>query len=259
MTAQVQEHFPAAALSRSGLGDRLRAGASAGLRDIAPIIVGLAPFGLALGVAVDESSVPDAAGWLVSLLLYGGSSQFAAMSIVDAGGSVVAAVVAGLVINARLLMYGAAMAPRFDGQPTWFRWIGPLTIVDQTFAIIGNRHERDPQWFRGYWLTAGVVLGAAWLSLIGVGILAGAVLPPRLSLDFAVPVMFVAVLVPRLKNTPQRAAALTAAVTTACGLALPHGIGLLLGALLGALAGVLIHRVRASASEPAGGDNRRTA
>lgn len=227
---------------RPGDQRHVRTGARAGLGDIVPVIIGLAPFALALGVAVDESSVPDAAGWFASLLVYAGSSQFTALAVVDAGGSAIAAVLAGLVINARLLVYGAALAPRFVAQPTWFRWLGPATIVDQTFALIDRRPERNPEWFRGYWLSAGAVLGAAYLALIGVGVLAGPVIPSRLSLDFAFPIMFIAMLVPKLTENAGRAAALAAAVTTASTLGLPHGLGLLLGGLVGALAGVLTAR-----------------
>lgn len=233
------------ARSAADVGASVRAGARAGVRDILPIVVGLAPFALALGVVVDRSAVPDVAGWLASLPLYAGSSQFAVLSIIDAGGSAAGAIAAGLIINARLLMYGAALAPRFASQPRWFRWFGPSTIVDQTFALANTRRERDPAWFRGYWITAGAVLGVAYVGVIGVGILAGPVLPPRLALDFAVPVMFVAVLVPALRDAPRRAAALTGAVVTAAALVLPHGMGLLAGGLLGALAGVTIARRRA--------------
>lgn len=218
-----------------------------GLSDAVPLAIGLLPFALMLGVAIHDSAMSDVAGLALSLTIMAGAAQFATMAIVDAGGSLLAAVVAGLVINARMIMYAAALAPRFEGQPTWFRWAGVHTIVDQTFALVTSRPERDRDWFRGYWLGASGLLAGTYATLIAVGIHTGPILPEGLSLEFAVPIMFLAMLMPGLSDTPRRAAALTAATITAATLGLPHGLGLLLGAVAGAAAGALVaHR----ATEP---------
>jgi predicted branched-subunit amino acid permease len=220
----------------------VRAGVIAGLSDVVPVVIGLVPFALLVGVAVGESPIPDLAGLVLSFLVGAGASQMATLTIVDGGGAVATAVLAGLVINARLVMYAAALAPRFRAQPAWFRWAGPHTIVDQTFALTMRRSERDPAWFRGYWLGVSGLLVTCWVGVIAVGIVAGPVLPPGLSLDFTVPVMFVALLMPLLTDPPRRVAALTAAVTTVPALHLPHGLGLLLGVVVGAAAGALVSR-----------------
>lgn len=216
----------------------------AGLSDAAPFAVGLVPLGIMLGVAVDASSLPDGVGLLLSFLVSAGASQFATMSIVDGGGSLLTAVLAGLVINARLLMYAAALAPRFADQPAWFRWAGPHTIVDQTFALVSTREERHPGWFRRYWLGASGLLLALYLGGILLGIVAGQVVPAGLSLEFTIPVLFLAMLMPGLRDTPRRGAALAAAVVTVATLDLPHGLGLLLGALAGAITGASVARRR---------------
>lgn len=220
----------------------LGAGASAGVRDILPVATAVAPFAVVLGVAIDAASVHDVAGGLLAPVVYAGASQFAAMSVVDAGGTLLAAAGTGLVINARVAMYGAALASRFRGQPAWFRWIAPWTIVDQTFALASARKEDGAGWFRSYWAAISLVLGLVYTAMVGVGIVAGPVVGRVADLRLTVPALFVAMLVPKLRHRPHLVAAVVGAVTAALALALPHGLGLPLGALAGAVAGQVTSR-----------------
>ena len=66
------------------------------------------------------------------------------MSIIDAGGLALTAVLTALIVSLRFVMYGAVLAPRFRDQPGWFRWLTPWTIVDQTFAIATSLDDRGP-------------------------------------------------------------------------------------------------------------------
>lgn len=218
-------------------------GVRAGLRDMAPVTVAMVPFAMVLGVTIGASVVPDAVGAVMAPLLYAGSANFAALSVVDAGGTAFTAAFTALVVNARFTMYGAALAHRFRGQPRWFRWLAPWFIIDQTFALSSARTEQEPGWFRAYWFAASGLIGAVFTAMVVVGILLGPIVPSGIGLEFAVPALFVALVVGQVHDRPALAAAVTGAAVTALALDLPNGLGLLAGALAGAAAGATARRM----------------
>ena len=131
------------------------------------------------------------------------------------------------------------MAPRFTGQPRWFRWFGPLLLVDQTFAVTTDLPaDVTGARFRRYWLTAGAVMLAGFLLANALGTATGGALPPWLPLDIAAPAMLVGLLVPHLHGRGVRAA-VVAAVVTGVASGLPAGVGPLAGAVAG-LAAALV-------------------
>jgi 4-azaleucine resistance transporter AzlC len=218
-------------------------GARAGLRDMAPVTVAIIPFAMVLGVTIDASVVPDLVGAVMAPVLYAGSANFAAISVIDAGGTALTAAFTALVVNARFTMYGAALADRFRDQPRWFRWLGPWFIIDQIFALSGARAERDPVWFRAYWLAAAALIGVVFTAMAVVGILLGPIVPSGIGLEFTVPAMFVALSVSHVRDRPALAAAVASASVTALALDLPHGLGLLAGAVAGATTGAITRRM----------------
>lgn len=217
-------------------------GVRGGLRDVLPLTIAVAPFGMVLGVAIAASVVPDGFGVAMAPVLYAGSAHFAAVTVLDAGGTALTAALTALVVNVRFAMYGAALADRFNGQPRWFRWLAPWFIIDQTFALATASDERDPRWFRAYWLAAAGLIGTVFTAMVVVGARLGPVLPSGVGLQFTVPAMFMALLVGQLRDTGALAAAAVGAATTAVALDLPHGLGLLAGALTGAAAGAIVRR-----------------
>lgn len=213
------------------------------VRDIAPVVVGVAPFGVAIGVAMAEAGIDTPAGLASSFLLYGGSVQLAMLALVTSGSGVVTAALSAALINARLLLYGASLAPRFRRQPVWFRWIAPHFLVDQTAAIASARPELDdPRRFRRYWLTAAAVLTVGWLTGIGAGMTLGPRLPAHSPLEVTTAALFVALLMPRLRERPAAVAAGTACLATVAASGLPGGVGLILGIGAGVAAAVVTTR-----------------
>lgn len=215
----------------------------AAVRDIAPVVLGLLPFGTVVGVAVHDAGVAPAPGLATSALLYGGTANIAALTLIGAGAGPAAVLLAVIVVNARLLVYGAGLEPRFRDQPAWFRWLGPQLIVDQSFAAATSRPDlADPARFRHYWLTTGAVIGAGWCSAIAGGLVLGPVLPPGTPLDIAAPATMAVLLAPRLTTRPGAAAAIAAAVVAALSAGLPHHAGLFPAALAGLVAGAVTDR-----------------
>ncbi|MFA9432542.1 AzlC family ABC transporter permease [Egicoccus sp. AB-alg2] len=205
-------------------------------RDILPVALAVLPFATVLGVALGALAVPAGPALVASGLVYAGSAQLAAMTALDEGVVLLGAVGVATLINARLLLYGAAMAGRFAGQPTWFRWLGPLVLVDQTYATASAGAPDEPSSFRRYWLTAGAVLGVIYLTGIGLGMGLGAVVPPHPALGMAVPCTFLALLAPKFTDPRARRVALVAAGVAVAGRALPAGLGIVLAIMVGVAA-----------------------
>jgi 4-azaleucine resistance transporter AzlC len=213
------------------------------LHDVGPVLLGLAPFAMAIGVAMRDAGISTPTGLIGSLAVYAGSAQLTAVTLMKSGAGIASILVAVAVINARFVMYGAALEPKFRSQPAWFRWWGPHFLVDQIYFLIDSRTDLDdPRSFRRYWLTVATVIGVVWVSVIGLTLNFGNLLPVETPLTFASIAILVGILVPKLKESKARQAAIAAALATLCGGALPSGGGLLFGMLVGTITPMLVGR-----------------
>lgn len=224
-----------------------RAAARRGITDALPLFVPAVPFALVIGLAISEAGINLFAGWSGSWLIFGGAAQLTLVTLLGTGAAVIAAVTAALVVNARHLMYSAALAPTFQSQPTWFRWLGPYVLIDQMFALASIETERsDPDTFRAYYLGAGAVFWTLWQIITAVGIAIGPVVPEEWNLEFAVPLLFVGLIVIGIDRSSKAVAALVGAGVTFLFAGLPNRSGLLIGAVVGVLVGTIVERVQRS-------------
>ena len=211
--------------------------------DSVPLVVPAIPFALIIGLAVVESGMSPLLGWSSAWIIFGGAAQLTLIALLGSGTAVAAAVTAAIVVNARHLMYSAALAPKFQDQPRWFRWVGPYVLIDQLFALAMLRLEDDPKTWRTYYLTTGAFFWTSWQVTIGVGLFVGPVIPSEWNLAFAVPILFLGLVVMGIDNSPKLVAALAGAGFTFVFAGLPNRGGLLVGALLGVLAGTVVEKV----------------
>lgn len=214
------------------------------IADALPLYVPAFPFALIIGLAVIESGMNQLVGWSSAWLIFGGAAQLTVISLLGAGTAVVAAITAGLVVNARHIMYSAAVAPAFQRQPRWMQWLGPYVLIDQLFALSSLRLDDDPKTFRTYYLTVGATLWTLWQLSVAAGLFIGPVIPEEWSLEFAVPVLFIGLIVIGIDRFPKLVAALAGAGVTYLSAGLPNRGGLLVGAAVGVLAGVIAERYR---------------
>lgn len=221
-----------------------------GIRDTLPLLVPVVPFALVLGLAIAESTVPNLIGWLGSSLIFGGAAQLTVVSLAGGGAVLGAVVAAGLVVNARHFMYSAALAPTFGRQPRWFRWVGPYFLLDQMFALSVFRLDEPAPSFRHYYLTCGLTFWTVWQTTVALGLVVGPVVPESWSLGFAVPLMFLGLLIGTLTSPPAIAAAVVGGVMTWATMGIPNQIGLLVGAASGVVAGVIAHEMRSEEVKP---------
>jgi predicted branched-subunit amino acid permease len=212
----------------------LRRGALA----MAPLIVGYAPFALVVGSAVGAHASPIA-GWAGIWVIFGGSAHLATLRALD-GGSAVLAVVTGLLVNARLLVYSASLSSSWRHQPRWFRLVGAALVIDPTW-MAAERRAGEPgtlEDHRRFFLGAGATLGAAWCALVTLGMVLGDRASGWFDLQVAVPLCLVALVGPRLLERDGRLVVLVAAVVALATTGLPAGSGLLVATAAGAVAGL---------------------
>ena len=213
--------------------------------DVLPLLLGVIPFALLFGFTINAAAplVQRGVAWSSNIYVFGGASQIAMTDLLGAGSAVGLAVVVGLVINARHLMYSAAMAHRFTDQPRWFRVLGPMWLIDQVFALVSTRTGGlDARDFRRYWLTVSIAFYLVWSVFVTVGVLVGPIIPEDWPVEFALPAMFIGIVVPALQTKPALVAAMVGALIGGAASGLPLGLGLLTGGLIGVLAGTLVER-----------------
>ncbi len=216
-----------------------------GAIDIVPLTVGTVPFGILIGVAAAESHIDTFVGWLTGPLMVGGSAQLAALGLLDAGASVAVILGTVVMINARSMLYSAALAETFTAQPRWFRWSAPYALVDQMYLVVtaGTTGIDDPGWLRRYYLAAAAVLFGAFWGAMALGAVLGPVIPAAWRLGFAVPLLFLGMLVPALRTRPAVVSAVVAVAVAVGASWMPNGLGLLTAIVLGAAAGTIAEGV----------------
>lgn len=209
------------------------------LRDVAAVALGAAVTGASFGAISVGSGLPWWMPVLMSLVIFAGGSQFMAVGIVAAGGSPAAAVLAGLVLNARHLPFGLAIGDVLGKNPL-ARIVGSHLLIDESTAFA--MAQKDPSKARAAYWACGVSLFFSWNTGVLIGALAGQAIgdPMTFGLDAAFPAALLALTLPALKDAATRNAALTgAAIALAATPFLPAGLPVLL-----ALAGLFVFRTK---------------
>jgi 4-azaleucine resistance transporter AzlC len=206
------------------------------LRDVALVCLADAVVGMSYGAISVGSGFDPWVPMLLSVVVFAGASQFIVIGIVASGGSLVAAVAAGLLVNARHLPFGLAVGDAV-GPGLVRRLVGSHLMIDESVAFALVHH--DPRKRRiAYW-TCGIGLFVCWNLAVALGAGLGKAVGDTdvLGLDAAFPAVLLALVLPSLRDrVTRRCAAVGAVIALATTPFLPAGLPVLL-ALLGVLAG----------------------
>jgi 4-azaleucine resistance transporter AzlC len=176
-----------------------------GARAAAPIGVAALAFGVSYGVLARSAGMGRVAPVAMSLTTFAGSAQFAAASILGAGGGVATAVVAAVLLNLRYGPIGLSAATAITG-PWWRRLLTAQLVVDESWAIA---QRDDGRLDRHLLVGAGLVLLVGWSAGTAVGAFAGDLVadPESLGLDAAFPALFLALVWPQARERSRLLAA----------------------------------------------------
>ena len=224
----------------------------AGVRAEFPLLVGVFPFGLIYGALALGAGLSTAAAQMMSSIVFAGSAQFVTAQLVNEAEPGLVIVLTIGIVNLRHVLYSASIAPYLKDLP--LRWkIGlAYLLTDEAYAATIIHYEENDltsisPWF---FLGAGIALWLTWQVSSALGIFLGAAIPDSWSLDFALPLTFIAMVVPVLKDNPVIAAALSAGMVALAAYGLPFKLGLILAALTGILMGTLLEARQASRRTP---------
>lgn len=215
-----------------------------GIADQLPLQLGVVPFGLVFGVLGVASGLSPMQTILMSSIVFGGASQvvFAQLWATGASPLIVGSSVA--VINLRHMLYSAAVAKYLRRLSLRWRMILGYLLTDEAFAVSIKRFENTDRCDLAHYhlLGSGLTLWICWQISTIVGVVAGATIPDELNLGFAIPLTFMALVLPNLRRWSDIAAAIGASLVALFGQGLPWNAWIILAAVVGiAVGGALSH------------------
>jgi 4-azaleucine resistance transporter AzlC len=163
-----------------------------GLRDIWPVMVAAFPIGLLFGALCAGKGLSVAEAGLMSLLVFAGGAQFAAVELWTTPVPVAALVFSAALINARHVLMGASLAPKLARFALWQRLVGFHFMTDETWAL-AERRALAQKVTPAYWFTAALLLPVAWIGGTVLGGWLGSFMgdPARFGADFAFTALFI--------------------------------------------------------------------
>ncbi len=223
----------------------LRGAAVEGLRDITPMVVGVAPFGLAIGAAIATTSLSTGQGIFSGAAILAGASQLTVVTMLNDGVAPLVIVLSALIINARIVLYSASLAPWFRDEPLRRRLILAIPVIDQMYFTClprFQRHDLDRAERQAYYLAAGAFLIAGFLSTQTVAMVAGAKLPAWTGIGVMAPLALGGLLAKSVTDGRAIRAAAAAGIVAVVGAGLPFQSGILVAIAIGVTAGMVEHR-----------------
>jgi len=219
-----------------------RAAFRSGQRAIIPYLFGAAAWGTVSGIAMVKGGLAVPWALMMSLLVYAGSAQLAALPLIVAGAPLWVIVATGLITNLRFVIYSAALRPHFAHLPWRQRARLGFFMTDFTFTRFmratqeGELPEHKDAWFAGVcannWIT--------WQVSACTGIIAASYIPTDWGLEFTGTLALIALVGPSLNAKPALAGAAAAAIVALIAHPLPFKLGLFCGALAGIIAATLV-------------------
>lgn len=214
----------------------------AGSREVAPVLVGTIPFGFVAGVAAVAAGMTPLQGIALSVLSFSGIAQLIASQLVAAQSPVIVTVAAAFVVSLRFMMYSAALSPHLAHLDRRWRVLLSYLMTDQSFATAVRRFSDPggPGHRHWHFLGSATTLYVTWQAAVVAGIVAGASIPAGWSLDFAVVLSFIALLVPAVRTRADLAAAIVAGGVALIAAGLPYRLSLVVASVAGIAAGMAI-------------------
>ena len=217
-----------------------------GVRAEIPLLIGVFPFGMIYGALALNAGLSTLASQLMSSIVFAGSSQFVTAQLVhdSAPGFVIILTIA--VVNLRHMLYSASLAPYLKNLSLKWKALLSYLLTDEADAPSILNYEKEGITPVSHWflLGAGFALWLIWQISTALGIFLGAAIPIEWPLDFALPLTFIAMVVPILKNRPMVAAAVSAGVVALLAFGLPYKLGIILAALTGIIVGTVLENAK---------------
>jgi len=199
-----------------------------GLKVGTPTLFGIGAWGLVVGIAMVKSglSVPQALG--MTLLVFAGSAQLAALPLIAASAPIWVIFLTAFVVNLRFVIFAALLAPHFAHLPWKRRFLLGYVSGDLTVALFLQKYPSEaPNW--GAWQVGSIA-----------GIFLGSTVPTEWGLGFAGTLAIICVMIPLMIGRPALCGVVVAGVVSVLAAGLPYKLGLLLAVLVGMLTAMAV-------------------
>lgn len=207
------------------------------------MVLAAVPFGIVFGAMGQAQGLPDYIVLAFSALVFAGSSQFVAMTLIGTGASPLIIILTTWVINLRHMLYGVSLIPTVKHLPLKMRLPMGFFLTDETFATVVNKLSQQPnqQVDPAYFFGSGLLMYSNWVACTYLGIVAGHQFPQLTSfgLDIAMVVAFAGIVVANLRLPSHWVCAGVAAIAGVLTYSWPHKTGLLFSAIVAIIAGVM--------------------
>jgi predicted branched-subunit amino acid permease len=209
-------------------------------------LLGIAPFGVVVGVAMVAGGIPPLEALAMNLIVYAGASMLAAAQLLSSDTPVAIIVTTVFFINLRFMMYSASLRQHLPGLPLRWKALSGYLLADNAYGMSVARFTEHPEMpgKLGYYLGVAVPIWLVWQLTVGAGIVLGAGLPAAWRLEFAGPLAFIALTIPFLRSRAAVATAVAAAAAAVVFWGLPARLGIAAAAVVGMAVGMLLWRKR---------------
>ncbi len=210
-----------------------------------PICLGYFPIGMALGVLARQAGLSAFDIGLMSLLVFAGSAQFIGVAMIGEGASMLSIILTTFVVNFRHVLMSSSLAPHMYGVRRSFLALFAYGVTDESYAINMTRF-RQGGWDRWRALVLHHTANTTWFVASVTGALAGSLIPQgAFGIDFALPAMFLALLVYQIQSRIHIITGLIAViVSVVCYLTIPGDGYAVIAAVTAATCGYLLQRRR---------------
>lgn len=215
-----------------------------GLKDVFPLIIGAFPLGVIYGALAMKAGLSAPAAQSMSAFVFAGSAQFLIAQMAAASVPAIVMILAVAVINLRHALYSASVAGYIQNLSPFWKGVLAFLLTDEAFVVIITNFEKEENTphKRWYFLGAGLSMWIFWQIATAAGIFLGEIIPASWPLDFALPLSFIAMVVPALRDRASTGAALAAGIIAVLAFTLPYKLSIILAASVGILVGVLLEK-----------------
>lgn len=215
-----------------------------GLKSSAPTAPGMLAWGLVTGMAMVKSGLSIWQALGMTMMVYAGSAQLAALPLIAANVPIGIVFVTALIVNLRFVIFAVAIGPHF-AHLRWYKriWYGYFNI-DIGMAFFPQRFPaetlRRPEGKLGFFLGIGYSSWWVWQTGSVLGIFLASQIPQSWGIGFAGTLALLGITIPLIINSAALAGVAVAAIVAIVAAGLPYRLGLLLAVILGMVVAMIV-------------------
>ena len=205
-----------------------------GFLDVIPLTIPVIPFGIIYGVTATEIGLSPIITFVMSFIIFAGSSQIAFSQLFMAGASPLVMITSVAVINSRHLLYGAVLSQYLNRLNYYWRALLSYLMTDQTFSVSLSYLKKNKKNYNSHFhmLGSGFTLWFLWQISTLLGIILGNIVPEQLGLEFTIPLTFLSLIILQLRKLDHLIVIIISGLTSLIVYSFPYKIYIIISALV---------------------------